>query len=125
MCRVSVELTNTPLQALTLQNDITFVEASRHLARRMLLDGGTSADDQLTFGWRTVLTRMPRPEELAVLRRSLERYRSVYRDNLAAAEQLLCVGESARDARLDAAEHAAMTMVAQTLLNLDEAIVLE
>ena len=57
MCRVSVELTNTPLQALTLQNDITFVEASRHLARRMLLDGGTSADDQLTYGWRTVLTR--------------------------------------------------------------------
>jgi uncharacterized protein DUF1553/uncharacterized protein DUF1549 len=125
MCRVNFELTNTPLQALTLQNDITFVEASRHLARRMLLDGGTSADDQLTYGWRTVLTRMPRPEELAVLRRSLERYRSVYRNNLAAAEQLLCVGESARDARLDAAEHAAMTMVAHTLLNLDEAIVLE
>lgn len=125
MCRVSVELTNTPLQALTLQNDITFVEASRHLARRMLQDGGTSADDQLTYGWRTVLTRMPRPKELAVLRRSLDRYRSVYRDNLAAAEQLLRVGESACDARLDAAEHAAMTMVAHTLLNLDEAIVFE
>lgn len=125
MCRVSVEMTNTPLQALTLQNDITFVETSRHLARRMLLDGGTSADDQLTYGWRTVLTRMPRPEELAVLRRSLERYRSVYRNNLAAAEQLLSVGESARDTRLDTAEHAAMTMVAQTLLNLDEAIVFE
>jgi hypothetical protein len=125
MCRVNVELTNTPLQALTLQNDITFVEASRHLARRMLLDGGTSADDQLTYGWRTVLTRMPRPEELAVLWRSLERYRSVYRNNPASAEQLLSVGESARDARLGAAEHAAMTMVAHTLLNLDEAIVLE
>ena len=125
MCRVNVELTNTPLQALTLQNDITFVEASRHLARRMLLDGGTLAGDQLTYGWRTVLTRMPRPEELAVLRRSLERYRAVYRNNLAAAEQLLSVGESARDARLDTAEHAAMTMVAQTLLNLDEAIVFE
>jgi len=125
MCRVSVELTNTPLQALTLQNDITFVEASRHLARRMLLDGGTSADDQLTYGWRTVLTRMPRPEELAVLRRSLERYRAVYRNNPAAAAQLLHVGESARDPRLGAAEHAAMTLVAHTLLNLDEAIVLE
>ncbi len=125
MCRVNFELTNTPLQALTLQNDITFVEASRHLARRMLQDGGTSADDQLTYGWRTILTRMPRPEELAVLRRSLERYRSVYRNNAAAAEQLLRVGESARDAQLDAAEHAAMTMVAHTLLNLDEAIVFE
>ena len=125
MCRVNVELTNTPLQALTLQNDITFVEAARHLARRMLLDGGTSADDQLTYAWQTVLTRMPRPEELVVLRRSLERYRSVYRNDLAAAEQLLGVGESPRDTRLDAAEHAAMTMVAHTLLNLDEAIVLE
>lgn len=125
MCRVKVELTNTPLQALTLQNDMTFVEASRHLAMRMLLEGGGSADDQLNHGWRLVLTRMPRPEELALLRRSLERYRSVYRNNLAAAEQLVCVGESARDARLDAAEHAAMTMIAHTLLNLDEAIVLE
>jgi hypothetical protein len=125
MCRVSVELTNTPLQALTLQNDITFLEAARHLARRMLLEGGPAADDQLTYGWRTVLTRMPSSEELNVLRRSLERYRSVYRNDMAAAEQLLSAGESARDARLDAAEHAAMTMVAHTLLNLDEAIVLE
>ena len=125
MCRVSVELTNTPLQALTLQNDMTFVEASRHLARRMMLEGGATADEQLTYGWRTVLTRMPRPEELVVLRRSLERYRSVYRNDVAAAKQLLSVGESAGDPRLEAAEHAAMTMVAKTLLNLDEAIVLE
>jgi hypothetical protein len=125
MCRVSVELTNTPLQALTLQNDITFVEAARHLAQRMLLEGGASADDQLSYGWRAVVTRMPRPEELLVLRRSLERYQSIYRNDPAAAEHLLRVGESARDARLDPAEHAAMTMAALTLLNLDEAIVLQ
>jgi hypothetical protein len=124
-CRVKVELTNTPLQALTLQNDITFVEASRHLAQRMAREGGATDDERLRFGWRTVLSRPPRPQELTVLRRSLDRYRTVYRRDVVAAEQLLTVGESNRDARLDVAEHAALTMIARTLLNLDEAIVLE
>lgn len=125
MCRVSVEPTNTPLQALTLQNDVTFVEAARHLAQRMLREGGTAGDDPLIYGWRIVLSRSPDPDELALLRRSLERYRSVYRHDLEAAQRLVSLGESARDAELNVVEHAAMTMVAHTLLNLDEAIVLE
>jgi hypothetical protein len=125
MCRVRMEVTNTPLQALTLQNDIAFVEAARHLAGRMLREGGATADEQLSHGWRIVLTRPPEPEELAVLRRALERYRSVYRNDVEAARQLVSVGESPRDAELNLVEHAAMTMVAQTLLNLDEAITLE
>jgi hypothetical protein len=125
MCRVRVELTNTPMQALTLQNDVTFVEAARHLARRMLIEGGTTTDDRLTCGWRLALARRPRNEELAVLRPSLERYRSFYGSNLDAAERLVSVGESQRDERLNTAEHAAYTMIAQTILNLDETIMRE
>lgn len=125
MCRVSVELTNTPLQSLTLQNDVTFVEAARHLARRMLREGGSSVDDQLAYGWRTVLSRQPQSEELDLLRRSLDRYRLIYRADLPAAERLVSAGESERDLQLNVAEHAAMTMVAHTLLNLDETIVFE
>jgi hypothetical protein len=125
MCRVSVELTNTPLQALTLQNDVTFVEAARYLARRMLIEGGQAPDDRLTYGWRLALARLPNPGELGVLRRSLARYRSIYDHDRDAAVRLIAVGESPRDERLDAAEHAAYTMIAQTILNLDETITRE
>ena len=125
MCRVRCELTNTPLQALTLQNDVTFVEAARHLAGRMLTEGGTVASERITYGWRLALGRPPRADELAVLRRTLDRYMSIYRSNYDEALRLLSNGESERDAQLDVAEHAAFVMIAQTLLNLDETITRE
>ncbi len=123
MCRVRYEVTNTPLQALTLQNDVTFVEAARHLARRVLRNGGGDVESRLTLAWRLVLARRPAPEELAVLRRSLERYVAAFRLDRDAAVRLLQYGESSRDESLDAAQHAAYTLVALSLLNLDEAIV--
>jgi cytochrome c553 len=125
MCRVRTELTNTPMQALTLQNDVTFVEAARHLGRRMLTEGGTAPADRITYGWRLALSRPPREGELSVLRRALDRYLSIYREDNEEALLLLSNGESERDARLDLAEHAAFTMIAQTILNLDETIVRE
>ena len=125
MCRVRVDLTNTPLQALTLQNDVTFVEAARHLANRMMTEGGDSADQRITYGWRLVLARAPRGDELRILRGALERYRSVYRDEPGEALRLLKNGESPVDKELDAADHAAFTIVAQTILNLDETIMRE
>jgi hypothetical protein len=125
MCRVRLELTNTPMQALTLQNDVTFVEAARHLARRMLIEGGATADDRLAYGWRLALTRRPQASEVAVLRQALERYRSIYANDPDAAARLVRFGESPRDEQLDLAEHAALTMVAQTILNLDETIMRE
>jgi hypothetical protein len=125
MCRVRLELTNTPMQALTLQNDVTFVEAARHLARRMLIEGGATADDRLAYGWRLALTRRPQASEVAVLRQALERYRSIYANDPDAAARLVRFGESPRDEQLDLADHAALTMVAQTILNLDETIMRE
>jgi len=125
MCRVRVDVTNTPLQALTLQNDVTFVEAARHLADRMITEGGTTPDEQLTYGWRLALARSPREDELHVLRRALDRYLPTYHENQDEALRLLNNGESERAAQLDVARHAAFTMVAQTILNLDETITQE
>ena len=68
-CRVRSDVTNTPMQALNLQNDVTFVEAARHLAERMIADGGES-DSQLAYGWRLALGRAPTADELEVLRGS-------------------------------------------------------
>jgi hypothetical protein len=131
MCRVRSDRTNTPLQALTLQNDVTFVEAARHLAARMMheagedVEAGENVEAGLGFGWRLAVTRPPEEDELQVLRVAWERYLSIYQAAPDDAAQLLSVGESARDDNLDPATHAAYTMVALSILNLDETITRE
>ena len=124
-CTLRRPRTNTPLQALNLMNDPTFVEASRFLAQRMILEGGTAADSRLAHGFRLLLARTPKPSELAVLRSSYERARSDFAKDPEAAKALLAVGEAGLDASLNTAELAAFTTVASTLLNLDEAITKE
>ena len=123
-CRVRSEITNTPMQALTLQNDVTFVEAARHLARRMMNESG-SPEERITHGWRLALARNPTSDEVAILNRALVRHLATYRADEAAAIELLSYGDSKRDESLPAVEHAAYTLVAQTILNLDETITLE
>ena len=121
-CTVRRARTNTPLQALVLMNDIQFVEAARHLARRILARGGDSFDQRATFAFRTVTGRKPAPEEIDVLRKVFDVHVSEYRIDRQAALRLLSVGESERDELLDVAEHAAWTMISNLLLNLDEVI---
>ena len=123
MCRVRTELTNTPMQALTLQNDVTFVEAARHLARRMLREGGETPVKQLTYGWRLALGRPPDGGEITLLQQALSHHLAIYNERRDEALRLLGYGESPRDEELDVARHAAYTMIAQTILNLDETIV--
>jgi hypothetical protein len=117
--------TNTPLQALVLMNDEQYVEASRNLAQRMLKEGGAAAGDQLAYGFQLVTARRPQPAELAVLAQVHDEHLAHYQANVEAAGKLLEVGEAARDDSLDAAHHAAMTMMANLLLNLDETITKE
>jgi hypothetical protein len=117
--------TNTPLQALVSMNDVQFVEAARFLGQRMLVEIDGSASERLIFAFRTVTARRPTDSELAVLlgvyRDSLEHYRA----DTEAAEKFLASGETPRDTSLDVAEHAACTILANMLLNLDEALTRE
>jgi hypothetical protein len=117
--------TNTPLQALNLLNDVVYVEAARHLAQRMMREGGTEPRERIVYGWRLATARQPTERELAPLLRSFGRYLEKYNGDLDAAKALLKVGESPRDEKLDASEHAAYTAVANVLLNLDETITKE
>ena len=78
VCQVKRSRTNTPLQALQLLNDVTYVEAARHLARRMLTEGGSSPADRIAFGFRLATARRPTADESAVLMRGLERYRQSF-----------------------------------------------
>ena len=121
-CNVHRSITNTPLQALVLMNDPTYVEASRKLAERMMKEAGAEADERIAFAFHSATAREPTPQELAVLKKIYQAQLEVYQRDPAAAEQLLKVGESPRDSKLDPAELAAWTTVASVIFNLDETI---
>ena len=121
-CIVRRSATDTPLQALVLMNDPTYVEASRKFAERILLEGGKTPAQRLVFAYRTLLARPPTPAEVKVLSGILQRERAVYRKDPAAAMKLMSVGEAKRNETLDAAEVAAWSAIASILFNTDEAI---
>jgi hypothetical protein len=122
VCIVRKPITNSPLQALTLMNNVVFVEASRLLAERMLRDGGDTSDEQVAFGFRLATARPPGSRELELLRDAYHLLHWKYQNDAEAAAQLLGVGEYPRDRSLDVQQLAAMTMVASTILNLDEVV---
>lgn len=123
-CVIRRARTNTPLQALVLLNDATYVEAARCLAQRALREG-SDFDARLEALMQRVLSRSPRPLERQVLadveRAALARFASHPDD----ASKLLAVGESPRDPSLDSTQLAAWTAVASVVLNLDESLTKE
>jgi hypothetical protein len=121
-CTARRVVTNTPLQALVLLNDPTYVEAARALAERAFLEGAGGDAGRIRRAFRLATARAPTPAETAVLRQLLATARGTYGRDRAAAEALVGVGESPRRTRVDAAELAAWTTVTSTILNLDETI---
>ncbi len=119
-CAVRPKFTNTPLQALTLLNDVTFVEAARKLGERILLEGGVTDAERVRFGFRTVATREPTAREVRVLTAALNEYREEFRAQPKAAPVVLKVGESVVAKGLDVGEVAAAAALANVLLNLEE-----
>lgn len=121
-CTVRRPRTNTPLQALALMNDRQYIDAARKLAERMMLEGGTTPDAKMVYGFRWVTARPPSAKELEVLMKSLEKQRAAFQADPASAEKLLTYGDSPRNTALDPVDYAAWTMVANLIINLDEAI---
>jgi hypothetical protein len=122
LCTVTRPRTNTPLQALVLLNDPTFVEAARALAQRTLRDGGADDTARLTYAFRLCTGRRPTSAELRVLTRVLHGQLRHYRAHPGAARALVAVGEFPRPAGVDVGVLAAWTAVGNLLLNLDETI---
>jgi hypothetical protein len=121
ICQVKRSLTNTPLQSLATLNDVTYVEAARKFAERILRSGSDN-HDRLTFAFRTATGRHPSDGELAHLDASLTKYSQSFHEHPEEAKQLLAHGESPSDESLDAIELAAHTAIAGVLLNLDDTI---
>ena len=123
-CSVRTLRTCTPLHALTTLNDPTWVEAARTLAERAMQATGDT-DEQLRFAFRRVLSRPPTSDDLAALRRAHDRQLMFYDQDPSAAEALVSVGESPRDASLPLERHAALAATCLGILNLDEALTRE
>ena len=121
-CTVRRERTDTPLQALVTLNDPQFIEAARGLAQLTLAKAGQSPDSRIDFMARRVLARPLRPEELQVVKTSVERLCAFYQSHPEDAAKLLAVGELKPQAKEEPALVAAWTMLANELLNLDEAL---
>lgn len=122
-CVVRESRTNTPLQALNLMNDVTFLEAARFIGQRMMLEGG---NDRLGWGFRLVTGRAAGAKEREVLESALRYHRDYFASgDSKRAEAFLKQGESPREEKLDVREHASYAAVASLLLNLDEAVTKE
>lgn len=121
-CAVFENRTNSPLQALDLMNDVTFLEASRKFAERMMAEGGSTPESRIDFGYKLLLARAPSPKQKQILIATESRMAADFRRDPAAARQFLQQGESPVDQKPDPVELAAWTSIASLLLNMDEAI---
>ena len=121
-CTVRTERTNTPLQALNLMNDVTFVEASRKFAERMYFEGGQTPGDRLAYGFEMATARPPSIREAGILNRAFAKQLQSFKNDPKAAKKLLAQGDSPIQRRASQTELAAYAMTAGLILNLDETV---
>jgi hypothetical protein len=121
-CVVRENRTNTPLQALNLMNDVSFLEAARFIGQRMLKEGGAAPEARLRYGFRLVTGRTSSAAEQQVLHDSLQYHLDYFSDKKNDVKAFLSQGEAKPDPSLDERELAAYTSIGSLLLNLDEAV---
>ena len=121
-CSVKRSRTNTPLQALALLNEVTYVEAARKLAEKIIREGGNTPDDKLTTGFRIVTGRRPDSSELAILVKGFHKDYENFKSKPENAKRFTSLGESPLANTADISELAAYTLSANILLNLDEVV---
>ena len=121
-CTVQRSITNTPLQALTLMNDPTFVESARKLAERAIREAGPAPEQRIDFAFRLAAGRSPTADEMAVLRQALTKLLVSFEDDENEARGLLSVGASPAAPEIPAEVLAAYTALTSMILNLDEVI---
>ncbi len=122
ICQAKRSQTNTPLQALALLNDVTYVEAARHLGLRMLNEGGNELPQQLRYGFQLVTLRQPTDVELEKLVAGYEKYFKYFEGSQENTDQYLSQGVSQLSADKKTPQLAALATVGAVLLNLDETI---
>jgi mono/diheme cytochrome c family protein len=121
-CTVERPRSNTPLQALVLLNDPTYVEAARRFAELTIQQGGATTEQRLAFAFQKALNRNPGEDEQTILVGLYEEHLADYQKDKASAALLAKIGYVKTAADIDVAELAAWTSVTRVILNLHETI---
>jgi Protein of unknown function (DUF1553) len=121
-CTVDRPRSNTPLQALVLLNDPSYVEAARVFAERIVRQGGNATKDRIQFASRQALSRFATDEEAKLFEALLKKHLEEFKADKSSAEALLHVGDHPQPKEIEAAELAAWTSLARVILNLHETI---
>ena len=122
ICTVKRSRTNTPLQALALLNEVTFVEAARGLAQTMMKHGGDTPEKRIAYGYKRATSREADAAALQTLRKGWQERVEFYKAHPDDAQKLITQGASKPDATLNASELAAYTTTAEVLMNLDRTV---
>jgi hypothetical protein len=118
-------VTNTPLQALDLMNDVAYVEAARVFAQRVIKEGGKTPAERIAYAFRVATARYPKPAEAAILLNAFRQNDDRFTSKPDAALQYVSAGEHPRDHGVDVIELAAYTSVTSLILNLHETVMKE
>jgi hypothetical protein len=113
---------STPLQALVLLNDPTYVEAAKKFAERIITTGGKTTAERLNFAFKQALSRPAKATEVTILEEMLTKHIAEFKGNPDAATKLLSTGYSPVSKMADNAELAAWTSISRVILNLHEAV---
>ena len=122
VCVAKRQTTATPLQSLVLLNGPQYVEVSRALAQRCMQQKDISLDGRITFVFRSLTSRRPTDQEMQVLQQLYQEQFLEFQARPTDAEKFLSIGDQHRDESLDPAKLAAMTVLAETVLNLDATV---
>ncbi|MCA9019044.1 MAG: DUF1553 domain-containing protein, partial [Planctomycetaceae bacterium] len=121
-CTAQRPRSNTPIAAITLLNDPTFVEASRKFAEDIVENGGKSDPAKIRYAFTKATSRQPEKMELEVLQALLNSNRTAFSTKPKTADLLTHTGLAKKNSHLDAIELAAWTEIARALLNLNEVV---
>lgn len=121
-CTAERSTSNTPMQALTLLNDPTYVEAARVFAARIVREGGGTPIEKINWAYRLALSRLPQTKELEIMSQLYEKHKSEYTENPDVANTLAAIGEAPTTQGIEPIELASWTSVARVILNLHETI---
>ncbi len=119
-CTVHRARSNTPLAALVLLNDPTYVEAARAMAERVLTSPAENDGERLNFLYQQALNREPKPAEAKIIMALFARHLSDYQADQEQAEGIQKNGFRKKAEPLDAAQMAAWTSVCRVVFNLHE-----
>jgi mono/diheme cytochrome c family protein len=124
VCRVRRERTSSPLQAMVLLNGSQYVEAAQGAAAEVLLAVGKHATPEmrLTRLFRQLTGRTPTAMELPILTQLWSEQQADFAANPDAATKFLSTTKFEKPDSVDVVELAAMSVVAQAIMNLDDCL---